>query len=144
MAPSVLIVTYRIENGLNISVFALQYCFVCVCVCVCACVCVQTFNSETYKSPNFCLPETLFLFTQLCLTLCYHMNCSLPGSSVDGISQARILEWVAFLSSGDLPDPGIEPASLHLVSCIAGGCSTAEQPQGSNVSVHFGFVAKHI
>ena len=33
--------------------------------------------------------------TQSCLTLCDRMNCSLPGSSVHGISQARTLEWVA-------------------------------------------------
>ena len=32
---------------------------------------------------------------QLCLTLCDPMECSLPGSSVHGIFQARILEWVA-------------------------------------------------
>ena len=32
---------------------------------------------------------------QLCLTLCYSMDGSPPGSSVHGISQARILEWVA-------------------------------------------------
>ena len=31
----------------------------------------------------------------LCLTLCDPMDCSLPGSSVHGIFQARILEWVA-------------------------------------------------
>ena len=31
---------------------------------------------------------------QLCLTLCDPVNCSLPGSSVHGILQARILEWV--------------------------------------------------
>ena len=31
----------------------------------------------------------------LCLTLCDPMNCSSPGSSVHGILQARILEWVA-------------------------------------------------
>ena len=30
---------------------------------------------------------------QLCLTLCYPMDCSLPGSSVHGIFQARVLEW---------------------------------------------------
>ena len=41
------------------------------------------------------------------------MNCSLPGSSVHGISQARILELVPFPSPGDLPDPRIEPVSLH-------------------------------
>ena len=38
----------------------------------------------------------------------------MPGSSVPGISQARILKWVAISFSGDLPDPGIEPASLAL------------------------------
>ena len=32
--------------------------------------------------------------TQLCLTLCHPVDCSLPGSSVHGILQARILEWV--------------------------------------------------
>ena len=32
---------------------------------------------------------------QSCLTLCNPMDCSLPGSSVHGIFQARILEWVA-------------------------------------------------
>ena len=42
------------------------------------------------------------------------MDCSLPGSSVHGISQARILQWVAFPSPGDLSDPGIEPVSPAL------------------------------
>ena len=36
---------------------------------------------------------------QLCLTLSDAMDCSLPGSCVHGILQARILEWVAVLSS---------------------------------------------
>ena len=35
----------------------------------------------------------------------------LPGSSVHGILQAGILEWVAIAFSRDLPDPGIEPRS---------------------------------
>ena len=35
-----------------------------------------------------------------------------PGSSVDGISQARNMEWVATSSSRDLPNPEIKPASL--------------------------------
>ena len=42
------------------------------------------------------------------------MDCSPPGSSVHGISQARILEWVAIPFSRDLPDPGIEPWSPAL------------------------------
>ena len=33
--------------------------------------------------------------TQLCLTLCNPVDCSLPGSSIHGIFQARVLEWVA-------------------------------------------------
>ena len=48
---------------------------------------------------------------------CDHMDCSLPGSSVHGIFQARILEWVAFPPPGDFPDPGIRPAS----PALAGG-----------------------
>ena len=45
-------------------------------------------------------------------TLCNPMGCSPPGSSVHGLLQARIPEWVAMPSSGDLPDPGIEPVFL--------------------------------
>ena len=40
--------------------------------------------------------------------------CSLPGSSVHGILQARILEWVAILFSRDLPDPHIKHGSPAL------------------------------
>ena len=47
-----------------------------------------------------------------CLTLCDPMDCSPPGSSVHGILQARILEWVACPPPGDLPDPVKEPTSL--------------------------------
>jgi len=39
------------------------------------------------------------------------MDCSAPGSSVRGILQARILEWVAISSPGDPPYPGIKPTS---------------------------------
>ena len=50
---------------------------------------------------------------QSCLTLCDPMNYSLPeGSSVPGILQERILEWVACPPPGNLPKPEIEPASL--------------------------------
>ena len=37
--------------------------------------------------------------TQSCPTLCDHMDCSPPGSSVHGILQARILEWAVISSS---------------------------------------------
>ena len=49
---------------------------------------------------------------QLCPTHCDPISRSPPGSSVHGISQARILEWVTFPPSGDLPVPELEPISL--------------------------------
>ena len=42
------------------------------------------------------------------------MDYSPPGSSVHGILQARILEWVPIPFSGYLPDPGMEPGSPAL------------------------------
>ena len=49
---------------------------------------------------------------QSCLTVCNPVDCSLPGSSVHGISQANILEWIAIPFSRRASDPGIEPTSL--------------------------------
>ena len=46
--------------------------------------------------------------------LCNTMDYSLPGSSVHGILQARIREWVAIPFSRDLPNPGIELGSPAL------------------------------
>ena len=51
------------------------------------------------------------LVAKSCLTLCNLMDYSQTGSSVYGISQARILEWVAISSPGDLPNPGTELVS---------------------------------
>ena len=62
---------------------------------------------------------------QSCLTLCDPMDCSLPGSSVHWILQARILQWVAMPSSRDLPDPGIEPMSLMSPSLSGGFFTTS-------------------
>ena len=49
---------------------------------------------------------------QLCLTLCSSMDCSLPGSSVHRILQARILEWVAMCCPRGSSWPGLEPTSF--------------------------------
>ena len=68
----------------------------CVCVCVCACVCSVT---------------------QSCPALCNPMEYSLPGSSVHGILQARILEWVAMPSSRESSQPRDETC-VSYVSCI--------------------------
>ena len=75
--------------------------YICVCVCVCVCVC-----------------------TQLCPTLCDPMDCNLPDSSVHGIFQARLLEWVAISSPGDFPNSGIKPMS----PILAGRFFTTEPP----------------
>ena len=50
------------------------------------------------------------LVAKSCLIHCNPVNYSPPGSSVHGVSQARILEWVPSPSLGDLPGPGMEPA----------------------------------
>ena len=57
-----------------------QHCKSAVCVCVCVCV----------------------LVPRSCPTLCDPMDCSPPGSSVHGILQARILEWVAIPFSREI------------------------------------------
>ena len=49
---------------------------------------------------------------QSCATICDPMEGSPPGSSVHGILQARLLEGLPCPPPGDLPDLGMEPASL--------------------------------
>ena len=67
-------------------------------------------NQYIFYTNEFSIPWSEV--AQLCPTLCDPMDCRLPGSSLHGILQARVLEWVAiFLLQGDLPDPGIEPRS---------------------------------
>ena len=62
---------------------------------------------------------------QSCLTLCNPMDCSLPCSSIHGILQARILEWVAMPSSRG----SSQPRDWTHISGIAGGFLTTE-PSG--------------
>ena len=59
--------------------------------------------------------------TKSCLILCDPTDCSPPGSSVHGISQARILEWVVFPSPGDLTNPGIESATFKIAYLLKSG-----------------------
>ena len=56
----------------------------------------------------------LCFVAQSSLTLCDLLDGSPPGSSVQGILQARILEWVASPTPGDLPDQGIKRTSPAL------------------------------
>ena len=85
--------------------------YLCVCDFKCVCVC---------------------LVAKSCLTLCDPMDCSLPGSSVHGICQVRILEWVVVPFSRDFANPRIKPTSSEL----AGGFFTTEllgRPMISNM-----------
>ena len=64
------------------------------------------------------------LVAKLCLTLCDPMDCSPPGSSVHGMSQARILEWVAISCSRG----SSQPRDQAHVSCLAGKFFTTQPP----------------
>ena len=71
------------------------------------------------KSPHVKgLNKTESEVAQLCPTLCYPMDCSLPGSSIHGIFQARILEWVAISFSRSS-----QPRDWTWISCIVGSRS---------------------
>ena len=64
------------------------------------------------------------LVAQLCPTLCNPMDCSPPGSSLRGISQGRILKWIAISFS-------MGPSRIRgqtFVSCLTGGFFTTEPP----------------
>ena len=68
-------------------------------------VTVDHFLSLSGKCVCVCVLSRIQLF-------CEPMDCSSPGSSVHGSSQARILEWVAISFSRGSSYPGIEPTSL--------------------------------
>ena len=98
--------------GYTINPFLSYIYAICVCVCVCVCVHAKSLQS--------------------CLTLCHPMHRSPSGFSVHRILQARILEWVAIPSPGDLPNPwGIEPMSL--MSPVLAGSSLLLAPLGSHI-----------
>ena len=77
-------------------------------VCVCVCMCVQS-------RPSLCDP----------------VDCNLPGFSVLGISQARILEWIAISYSRGLT----WPRDQSHISCLAGRFFTAE-PLGKSTYIY--------
>ena len=68
------------------------------------------------------------------------MGCSLLGFSIHEIFQARILEWVAIPSLGDLPNPGIDPCLLRLMHWQANSLPTEPlgKPRFIYLSVYIG------
>ena len=69
---------------------------------------------------------------QSCLTLYNPVDCSLPGSSVHGILQARILEWVSISFSRGTS----RPRDWTQVSCIAGRCFNLRATREANIFRH--------
>ena len=63
------------------------------------------------------------LVTESCMTLCEPMDYNLPGSSVHGILQSRILNWVAMFFSSGSSWPRNQ-TFISCISCIAGGFFT--------------------
>ena len=72
------------------------------------------------------------LVSQLCLTLCNPMDCSLPGY-FHAISRQEYWSGLSFPPPWDLPNPGIKPTSP--VSCIAGGFLPTEPPGKCQVNL---------
>ena len=95
---------------LNEFFFFLPHCFLFSQSCVYS---LQPLGASRLLCPTLSLGKRKFV-AQSCPTLYNFVNCSLPGSSVHEIFQARILKWVAIPFSRDLPDPGIEPRSRAL------------------------------
>ena len=128
ISKHILIYSLTSEIYIGIQLYAWHFCYyinyiyqmcvhmhtsisVCVCVCVCARAC------------------TLSCFS--CVRLCDSMDCSLPGSSVHGIFQARIREWVAMPSFRQSSRPR-DQICIYCGSCIAGRFSTTELPGKSH------------
>ena len=65
------------------------------------------------------------LVTQSCLTLCDLMDCSPISSSVHGILQARILEWIAISFARGFPTQGSNPCLLHCRKILYGRSHTS-------------------
>ena len=89
----------------------------CMCVHVCVHVCVHT---------------------QSCLTFCRPVNCSLPGSSVQGVFQARVLEWAAISYSRASSQPRDQTCviPMSLASPTLEGRFSTTVPSGKPDNIH--------
>ena len=84
-------------------------------------------SSGTMTGPvrGYCYVDMVcsVLVTQSCLNLCYPMDCSLPGSSVHRILQARTLAWITmpYSRGSSQPRDPIRPSPLYVL-CWQTGC----------------------
>ena len=82
---------------------------------------VQSYNLDS-SFPGCCDICGVCMHTkslQSCLTLCNPLECNPPGSSVHGILQARILEWIAIPSSKGSSQPR-DWSQVSCISCLTG------------------------
>ena len=104
-------------------------------------------QSNMYKAlamTHYRLVFCMFMHVQSCPTLCNPMACSLPGSSVHGISQAKILEWVAISYSRGSSQHSIEHESLVLQvdSLLLSHQGSPEDSISINICPYFSVVYK--
>ena len=91
----------------------------------------HSFQGKTTLGADLYLQPSHVLVAQSCQTLCDPMDDSPSGSSVHGILQARILEWVALpFSKGSS-----QPRDWTQVSCIAGGFFTVWATRHSSLAM---------
>ena len=102
-------------------------------------VCLLSSHSWAWvsRSPDFNTwkGEKSVLVAQSCPTLCNPMDCSPPGSSVHGIFQARILEWVAIRFSRESSQPRDRSPVSRIVGRSFTAWATKEVGRGSGVNL---------
>ena len=87
-----------------------------ICTSLCQLLKLKTYSLRNCGASTFHHGKCkLKLATQSSLTLCDPMDCSPPGSSVHGILQARILEWVAISFSRGSSQPRDQTQVTHIV-----------------------------
>ena len=101
----------------------------------------QTCSSRTSRLRTLCVHACMLSWFS-CVWLCYPMDCSLPGSSVHRILQARIPEWAAILSSRGSTDPGIKPASLKSPALAGGFFTTSTSWEARRCTVYTNYLTK--
>ena len=90
---------------------------------------LQLTTTSVHLNFNLCMFHTCGQSLESCLTLCGPMGRSLPGSSVHGIFQLRILEWIVMTSSRRSYWPR-DWTRASSISCITGGFSPVCLAQG--------------
>ena len=103
--------------------------------------CVKRFMIHVIRlsGPGMVTLISVSVCAQLCLMLCNTLDCSPPDSSVHGIFQARILEWVAISSSRGSCQPQM---CVSCISCIGRWIlyhwATREVPISSSIWKYYG------